>query len=73
METNQVIIAVLGTMASVIGFFSIRTLKQVDENQAKLSTKLDEGLGEAFERLRSVELDLTGLKAEHKINHLRVS
>lgn len=51
----------VGSLLSLVGFLSVRTLKQIDENQARLSTKLDEGLGEAFERLRAVELNIAGL------------
>jgi len=55
-------------MVSVIGFFAIRTLKTIDSNQEKLAERLDKGLGEAFERLRAVEIDLSEVKAEHRLS-----
>lgn len=67
--TEQLIALIVGTgitvLLGVLGFLGIRTLSMIDENQKKLS----EALNESFERLRSVELDLHGLKVEHKINH----
>jgi hypothetical protein len=69
MSAEQIILSVVGTLVSIIGFFSIRTLKQIDENQSRLSEKLDSGLGEAFERLRDVEIAQARLEAEHRLNH----
>jgi len=60
--------AVGASMVSVIGFFAIRTLKTIDSNQEKLAERLDKGLGEAFERLRAVEIDLSEVKAEHRLS-----
>jgi len=64
----QVSMAVGASMVSVIGFFAIRTLKTIDSNQEKLAERLDKGLGEAFERLRAVEIDLSEVKAEHRLS-----
>lgn len=76
MTTDQIIALIVGTgltvLLGIIGYLVIRTLTLLDQNQTKLSERLDEGLGEAFTRIRSVELGLTGLKAEHKINHGRL-
>ena len=73
MGVEQIVAMLIGvgltTMLSVLGFLAIRTLTLIDQNQIKLSERLDEGLDEAFTRIRSVELDLHGLKTEHKINH----
>ena len=69
MSTEQLIAIIVGTgitiLLGVLGALGIRTLSLIDENQKKLSAALDE----SFARLRSVELDLHGLKVEHKINH----
>lgn len=59
----------LGTlMVSAIGFFAIHTLQKIDSNQDRLAERIDKGLGEAFERLRAVEIDLTKVKAEHRLS-----
>jgi len=64
----QVSMAIGAFMVSAIGFFAIRTLKTIDSNQEKLAERLDKGLGEAFERLRAVEIDLTEVRAEHRLS-----
>lgn len=64
----QATMAVGALMASAIGFFAIHTMQKIDDNQEKLAERLDKGLGEAFDRLRAVEIDLTEVKAEHRLS-----
>ncbi len=64
----QISMAIGAFMVSAIGFFAIHTLQKIDSNQEKLAERLDKGLGEAFERLRAVEIDLTEVKAEHRLS-----
>ena len=52
---NSYLLMLIGVLISVVSFFLIRTLRQIDANQREL-----------YERLHKVEVDLACLKGEHK-------
>jgi len=49
------LIMLIGALVSIVSFFLIRTLRQIDSNQREL-----------YERLHKVEVDLACLMGEHK-------
>lgn len=72
MEQGQIITVslwVLSAFGSILAFFMIRSLKQIDENQRLLGESLKEGLNEAFTRISNIEKEHEKIKAFHFINH----
>jgi hypothetical protein len=65
-----------GITFAIIGFFFVRTLTGIDNNQSLLADSLKEGLAEsrenfkeAFQRIGNLEIENAAIKAAHEINH----
>ena len=61
----EIVLAVIGIVASVIGFLVIRVLKGIDTNQTNLSASLVK-LWEIYDTLSK---DFYKMSGEHNVNH----
>lgn len=56
MDMVQMLTVITTVLFSIVSFFLVRTLRQIDRNQQEL-----------FNRLREVEISLAKLMAEHNL------
>jgi hypothetical protein len=57
----------VGTLFCIVGWFAIRTLKQIDRNQTTLSEGLESFKMDIYHRVNSLANEFNELKGEHNM------
>lgn len=65
----QISMWLFGGFGSIICFFFVRTLKQIDQNQAEFSLFVKQNFDEIYPRLRNLENFKSKIDVLHPQNH----
>ncbi len=66
-EHAMIVVSFVALLISIIGFFSVRALKQIDNSQNLLAAKLDADIKEVNTRVSNLERQFFILRGEHNI------
>jgi hypothetical protein len=65
------IIGFVGIIVSIAAFLSIRTLQQIDRNQAKMAETMSSTFKDIYEKHNILNVEFHEMRAEHHMNHDR--